>query len=362
MHRVDTAVPRSARLLAATLVACGSLLACAAPARASDAERRVLIELLPTLEARHLVRATLLTREVVVGHPRLVRGDTVWLAPPDGAGVARSAPLVPVWTDLIVRLEQRRPATDMGAKIGGGSGAVVGGLLGVLVGAWAAGWSDDGKDVPILLTCTMGGAAMGAAAGGLLGSGVGAVTTAWLPVWPDREAERKLRADRERARADSLAALVPRPRTRILLEAGCAATGGPWDRTGLALGAGLLGAPRPWLNIGPVIRFQDLGGLADVPPTTVTGERTLLQPILSASLEARAARPATGWKPWVRAGLGLSLASDVYPSAHLGLGARVRDGAGRDFGLVIDRHFMLGDMADAARGQWAASFVLTFVP
>lgn len=350
------------RVLATALVAGCCLAAAAGPARATDAERQVLGELLPTLEARHLLRATLLTREVVVGHPRLVRGDTVWLAPPAAAGAAEPAPLVPVWTDLVVRLEQRRPATDVGARIGSGSGAVVGGLLGVLVGAWAAGWSSGGKDVPILLVSTLGGVAVGGAAGGLLGAGVGAVGSVWLPVWPDREAEQALRERQAQARADSLAALAPPPKTRILLEAGCAATGGPWDRTGLALGAGLFGAPRPWLDIGPVMHFQDLGGLTDVPPTTVTGERTLLQPILSISLEARAARPLPGWKPWARAGLGLSLANDVYPSAHLGLGARVRDAAGRDFGLVIDRHFMLGNEADAARGQWVASFVFTFVP
>lgn len=348
--------------LVTALIACGCLAADEAPALATDAERLALAELLPTLEPRHLLRATLLTREVIEGHPRLVRGDTVWLAPPAADRAAPAPPPVPVWTDLIVRLEQRRPATDLGARVGSGSGAAIGGLLGLLVGAWAASWSDEGKDVPIIIVSTMGGAAVVGAAGGLLGAGMGAVGSVWYPVWPDREAERTLRADRARARADSLAALAPPPVTRILVEAGCAATGGPWDRTGLALGTGLLGAPRPWLGLGPVMRFQALGGLTDVPPTTVTGERTRLEPIMSISLEARAARPAPGWKPWARGGLGLSLASELYPSAHVGLGARLRDARGRDIGLVIDRHFRLGHAADAARGQWAASIVFTFVP
>lgn len=341
-----------------------ALVACAAaparPARATEAERQALAELLPSLDPRHLLRATLLTREVVEGFPRLARGDTLWLAPP----VARDAEavLVPVWTDGLVRLEQRRRATDLGAKVGSGSGAAIGGVLGLLLGMWAASWKDDGKDVPVIVVCTMGGAAVVGAAGGLLGAGVGATGSTWYVIWPSRETERELRAVRAQARADSVAARAKPTLTRILVEAGYAATGGPYDMTGAALGAGLLGEPRPGLEVGPVMRAHALGGVADVRPTVVSGDATRLEPIMSLSVDARLARTAPGWRPWVQAGLGLSLASDLYPSAHLGLGIRRRLRQDRDWGFAVGRHFRLGHMADAAQGQWAATLVFTVVP
>lgn len=351
---------RQSRLLTAiiALVACTSALAL--PARATEAERQVLAELLPGLDPRHLLRATLLTREVIEGHPRRVRGDTLWLAPPVARGA--DAVLVPVWTDVLVRLEQRRRATDLGAKVGSGSGAAIGGVLGFLLGLWGASWNDDGKDVPIVVVCTMGGAAVVGAAGGLLGAGVGSAGSTWYVIWPSRETERELRAVRAQAHADSVAARAKPSVTRILIEAGYAATGGPYDMTGAALGAGLLGEPRPGLEVGPVMRAHALGGLADVRPTVVSGEVTRLEPIMSLSVDARLARAAPGWRPWVQAGLGLSLASDLYPSAHLGLGIRHRLRQDRDWGFVVGRHFRLGNVADAAHGQWAATLVFTIAP
>lgn len=347
-------------VLPAVIAGLGWLAIDARPARAVDAapDLQVLAELLPRLDARHLLRATMLTREVIEGHPRLVRGDTLWLAPP-ARGDAVAA-LVPLWTHDIIRLEQRRPATDLGAQVGSGSGAAVGSVLGFLLGMWGASWSDTGKDVPIVVVCTLSGAAVVGAAGGLLGAGVGAVGSAWYTVWPNREAERALRAEQAQARADSVAARAKPVVTRVLVEGGYAATGGPYDMTGLAFGAGLLGEPRPWLELGPVMRFHALGGLADVRPIAVSGERTRLEPIMSLTLEARLARPEPGWRPWIQGGLGLSLSTDVYPSAHLGLGLRRRDRSHRDWGFVVGRHVMLGHLPDAARGQWAASFVFSF--
>lgn len=356
-------------VILSALLALACLVMAAAPARAGTGpagrgdDDSLLCELLPRLEPSHRLRATLLSREVVEG--RLVRSgpDTLWLQPiaPKGEpGVGGAVVAVPLGD--IVRLAQRRSGSDRGALVGAGSGATVGGLVGLLVGLWGASWNTDDSDIPIVVGCTALGAAAFGAAGSLIGAGLGATSGNWYVIWPDDRTARELRAERAQARADSLAAASEPVLTRILVEAGYAATGGPYHVTGAAIGLGLLGQPDPRLELGPVMRFHALGGLTDVRPTSASGVQTRLEPIMSLSLDGRLAREDAGWRPWVQGGLGLSLASELYPSAHLGLGLRHRDARGRDWGFVVDRHFMLSDVPDAAHGQWTASLGFSFAP
>lgn len=345
----------------------------AAPVRAlasapapGDDEGRLPPGLLAGLDDSHLLRATMLSREIHEG--RLARADldTIWLVPEArreaGEEVAMAAAAVPLAVGDIVRLEQRRSASDRGAEVGVGSGATVGGFVGLLFGMWAASWSDNGKDVPIVVASTLTGAAAIGALGSMVGAGLGATASRWYVLWPNDRAERARQAELAQARADSIAAAREPVMTRIVVEAGYAATGGPYDMTGAAFGLGLLGEPGPGLELGPMMRFHALDGFSDIPPTSVSGEQTRLEPIMSLSLDARLARAGAGWRPWAQGGLGLSLASDLYPSAHLGLGVRNRDARGREWGFVAGRHFMLGDRPDAAHGQWAATISFGIAP
>ncbi|MBM4130168.1 hypothetical protein FJ250_03955 [bacterium] len=350
------------RRVALAVAAAGLAIACApSMARAAAVGPDVLDDLLPRLDPRYVLRVTLFGREVVTGHLARAQADTLWLTPLPERDGDPAAP-VPLRAADIVLLEQRRSGIDHGAQAGGGFGAGLGALLGVATGLWLSDWTEGANDVVAVAMCTAVGAAAFAAGGAILGGGLGATGSVWYTLWPDDRVARGLREAKAQARADSLAAQTPRTPTRILVEAGWAATGGPYDMTGVALGAGLVGKPGPGFELGPVMRYHGLGGLADVRPTLSGGERTRLEPIVTLSLDGRLARAEPGWRPWVQGGLGLALASELYPAAHLGAGARLRDGRGRDWGLVIGRHFRLGHVPDAARGQWTASLVFAFTP
>lgn len=326
-----------------------------------------LREVLAQAAARYRLRLTLLSRDIVEGHPLACRGDTLWLVPP-GYYHARRGPLpdarrhlVPVFVPDIVRLQQRRPGTDRGGEIGATSGVVVGGVFGLLVGLWVSGWNgEDGNDFAAIAGCMMGGASVTAMAGSLVGSGLGATGHVWYALWPTDE----LAPDRlTRQEAARLAATdAPPSLTRVLAEAGYAASGDPYRQSGSTLGLGLLGVPGTHLELGPVIRFQALGGVADVPPALGTDDFTKLEPIITFGLDARLGRRERGWRPWFEGGVGLSLASELYPSAHAGLGLRLRTERDFEIGAVARRYFMLNDVPDAVHGYWTIGLVVSIVP
>ncbi len=344
----------------------------APPARASrsasadSAETARLHAFLRALGGRSMLRLSLLSREEFEGFPRAITGDTLWLAPH-----AEDSRRVPVVLSQVARVQQRRSGAAEGRETGGRSGFVIGALLGGLVGSALAGLGgEETSDVPVIIGCAMAGGAVTGMAGSLLGAGVGATSHAWHAVWPEDDKARagaiaaaRAAAASDKSQTDKSPIEKPPVYTRVLVEFGhAAAAGDTYDTKGLELGAGLLGRPAPGVDLGPVIRFHALGGRADVPPSSGNGTYTELQSIATISLDLRWTPATAGWRPWLDGGLGVSLANDVFTSAHLGLGLRLRDSHGHDYGLTVRRHAALVDVTDGLDGWWTAGAVITFSP
>ena len=305
--------------------------------------------MLAELDARRQLRVTQYSRDLLTGLLRAVAGDTLWLA----AG-ARHDSLVAIPLPDIARVQQWRSGSERGASIGATSGSIVGALFGLGLGALIAGFNGrEASDVAPMIVAPLGGMAVGGMAGSVLGAGVGATTRSWYTVWPD---------DHWRAPPPPASPEAPPPETRLLLEAGRAAnTGSVFDVSGASLAVGLFRRQSAQLELGPVIRYQALDGVVDVPPRQGNGTYTLLEPIATISLDLRWQPASPGLRPCLDGGLGFSLSNDLYPSAHVGAGLRARDSRGRDYGVMFRRHAALRDLGDGIDGYWtlAASFAFS---
>lgn len=335
----------------------------AGPVRSAEGDLALLPGVLRDLDPQFVLRITLLSREVIDGHPYLCAGDTLWLDPPGRrerpAGPDTRPPLrAAVYVPDIVRVQQWRTASEHGAAVGARSGMVAGGLAGLVLGLAFTGLGDADGGFPIVVACTFSGAAASSVVGSLLGTGLGAAGHHWYGVWPEAALQR--RADAQAAAAE--AARGAPTLTRIVMEAGYADSGEPFESTGLALGLGLLGAPAGGLEFGPVLRFNALGGPTGVPATETSRPFVQLDPVASLSLDARLARPGAGWRPWAEGGFGIAVGDGPSACAHAGLGLRWRAGGGRDFGLAVRRHFVLGHVVDAVDGYWTVGAVVSFAP
>lgn len=300
--------------------------------------------LLAGLEPGRRLRITKYSREVLVGLPRVVRGDTLWLMADSLAVIALPD---------VARVQQWRSGSEQGAKFGAISVGIVGGLLGVFVGGLAAAFNDShDSDVLPMIIGPLGGIAVGAMAGSLIGAGLGATTRSWYTIWPAEWHEPPPPPEPE----------LPRPEARLLLEAGrSASTDDAYDVSGAGLAIGLFRRQSAQVELGPAVRYQALSAIVDVPPRVGSGTYTQLEPIATISFDVRWQPAAPGLRPCVDGGLGYSLSNDLYPSAHLGVGLRARDAHERDYGVMFRRHAAVGRPDEGVDGYWtvAASFAFS---
>jgi len=86
----------------------------------------------------------------------------------------------------------------------------------------------------------------------------------------------------------------------------------------------------------------------------------MIQPVGTISLDLRCQSASAGWRPWIDGGLGWSLANDLYPSAHLGVGLRWRVDPAHDYGVSVRRHMALRHLDDGIENYWTVGATFGF--
>ena len=308
--------------------------------------------LVERLGKRHPLRVTLYSRETWQGKPARVTADSLWL---EGApGIALGD---------VARVEQHRSGAEEGAHVAGAVGMLLGGGLGAALGFSVPDHDDGGGShrVSYVLTGTMVGIMAIGLPITLIGGGVGAFTEAWYTVYPPGLADRLPPEDDDRGAVMAEAQKKTRTPQRLLLEAGWS-TGSedPLASSGGAVGLALLSRASSRLEYGPAIRYNALQTTIDVPARTTSNEMTHVPAVATMSFDLRLQATAARSGPWAAGGVGLSLANELRPGAHLGAGWRVRDAKGHDYGVFVRRQFRVGVQEDAIADFWTFGAGFTF--
>jgi hypothetical protein len=262
--------------------------------------------------------------------------------------------LRPIPLTDIAQVKQWRSGAETGARRIGIAGAFIGACLGLAVGGYAAEYDDEADDsnVEYYVVGAMMGATIVGMAGLVTGAGVGAMVHGWYPLQPGRI----------EPPAPAPEVVVEDPTfSRLLVEAGWSTSAGDaFETSGLGVAVGLLGRPAPTLEMGPVLRYHALDGRVDEPPAAGGATFTMIQPVGTISLDLRCQSASAGWRPWIDGGLGWSLANDVYPSAHLGVGLRLRVDPAHDYGVSVRRHMALRSLDDGIENYWTVGATFGF--
>jgi hypothetical protein len=326
---------------------------------------RDLRELLALVDGNLPLRVTLASRDLAVGHPWRVYGDTLLLVPPAAWESGRTPgpeDLRGVSLDDIVRVEQSRSGARAGAGWGAKSGALVVGGLGLLFGAVVASLSEGDSDAMPVVALGAIGAAVGALAGGGIGAGVGAGVGAlgrnWVTLWPLADAGGK--APPDVTGGDSLR------RTRFQLEGAWSFDDGAEDGgRGLGARVGLVRRLSDAVELGPFAEYHDLRGtywydsrFETEPPTG--GFLAARNGVFALGLDVHAHSRGAGFGPIGSAGIGWSLSEDLYLGAHAGAGARWRGSSGHVFSLLVRRYFEVAGTQAREGRFWSIAAGITF--
>ncbi len=293
----------------------------------------------------NMLRVTLSGGETVQGNFTALLDDTLVI---DSHRKGDESALLRVPTETVRRLEKWTSSTARGAKWGATTGAVAVGALGGFMG-WVMASLDEGEDtgtvLPILAGATLG-ALSGAIVVGGVGAAFGTLSDDWVIIYPPRETRG-----------------IGRPSGTIRLfldvsEAWNVEADFPSGVFGARLG--LLKDMSSHVQMGPAIGFYNFEQRAVRPLDGGTSYRAT-DPVTNMGLDVVVSSRNGGFAPYVVAGTGWYVSSDLYLGLMGGAGLRWRNASGQDYHLDARRHVGIsGDVVGGVDDFWTVSAGITF--